>query len=239
MKEFIKSLSFGLVLITMLVFVYSPALATGADTNIRTSIEVATIYNADHYGKFVCKVNVPEGFNEIVCLVLMDNYGGPQNFLLLPENDYVLHDEVICGPYRISGYVNSDTMMEYKVTRSVDSVKITEEEESKIELTVTGGPKSVSDIPVSESDTETVEEGNSTDIVTDEGTDEPDFEPQPESSDVPEDEPEDIPDKDTTEENTGKSALERIMISVLGNVIFVGCIAGIAYVVRKYFEKHR
>lgn len=235
MRKLIKSLSFGLVLITMLVFISSPALASKTDINTESPTEVTSVYNPDQQGNFVCKVNVPEDFDEIVCLVLMDNYGGPQNFLLLPENDYVLHDEVICGPYKVSGYVNNDTMLEYKVTRSVDSVKIDKKVDTEIELTVTGTKKTELKTPVNAPDTEIAEEGSVNNIASSETYTEAevDSEPTPESSDNSTEEPEDTTEKDVTEENPGKSALEKIMISILGNVVFVGIIAGIVYVVRK------
>ena len=219
-----------------------PALAVKADKVTVDSSNSDTTYNPDLYGQFSCKVNVPEGFDETICLVFMDNYGGPQNFLIMPENGYELQDEVICGPYRVSGYVNNDTMLKYKVTQSIDSIEITEDSDTHVELTVTNWTEledesSDSGLPVNEESA----------IINDTDDSEPIANDQTESEDINEEDSssntadiENTSEQENTDksESKEKSTLQNLLISLLGTVAFVFFIAGIVFLARKYIEFH-
>lgn len=99
----------------------------------------ASEYDLFHTGRVTFTVEVPDDFDEIVFVSLMDVEGGVQQFPIVPEGDYRLVEDVVCGPYRVSGFVDNDPWFEYTVLRDQEYISVTTEEDIDVKLTVVKG----------------------------------------------------------------------------------------------------
>lgn len=135
MKKFIIFIFAVLLLSTTFI---SPAAATVND------------YNPSVLGRITATVEVPKGFDEIIYLSLMDSMGAESSYAILPEGNYTLVENIPCGVYFVSAYVDNDIMMEYKVRRNADNITVSRDQDVFITLTVSGGPEE--EIPEEETD---------------------------------------------------------------------------------------
>lgn len=126
MKKFIVFMFALLLLSTIFI---APAAATVDD------------YNPSVLGRVTATVDVPNGFNEIVYLCLMDTMGGESSYAILPEGNYTLVENIPCGVYFVSAYVDNDIMMEYIVRRNANNITVSRDQDTFIALTVSGGPE--------------------------------------------------------------------------------------------------
>lgn len=126
MKKVFSLLFLFVMIASLVVF---PVSATASD------------YDANAKGRITFTVTVPEGFDEVVIVSLMDTNGGGQIFPVLPESNYVLVENLPSGLYYVSAYVDNDPKMEYIVLRDCDEVTISQEQDAFVNFTVTGGPK--------------------------------------------------------------------------------------------------
>lgn len=222
-----KYLSFFAMAVIMLICC---AFSAFADKDA-DGVEVA--YDSNVTGWVRVEVKVPEGFDKIVFFEVMDANGAPSAYQVLPENNYVFEQQLVAGPYRVNAYVHNDNMLDYTVTKSVDTITVTEGKDALVVLTVSGGPEATEDstaAPVTNpsladgvpADTETpLNKSDSEEISVEETT------ADPAASDASsEEQPEEM--------GVGK----RLLIAVTGTAVFVAIVFCSVYIARRCMKLH-
>ena len=192
-----------------------------------------TVYDPNVMGWVRAEVKVPEGFDKIVFFEVMDASGAPVAYQVLPENNYVFDQQLMAGPYRVNAYVHNDTMLEYAITKSVDTISVQEGKDSLVVFTVTGGPEaseesskvSVSNpsildgAPVPSEDSESAPDSEDVPI---EGSDADTVASESPSEDIPEE----------------MGFWKQMLIAIAGTAVFVGFVFGAVYIARRYMQLH-
>ena len=203
-------------------------------------------YDPFSTGRVTFVVEAPKGFQKIVYACLMDSTGAIQQFPVLPESDYKLVENVICGPYQVSGYVADDPFLEYIVLGNKKDVMISTEKDQVLKLTVSGGSEEAGESPNADSGSEEIQEPVSSDSeepAVEDNPEEPEAdsvsaEPTPDLSsedDFDDTEAGDFDeDSETVEEPTERPFWQRFLGSVVSSVIFMGIVFGLVYLFRKF-----
>ena len=212
-------------------------------------VSAANEYDPSIQGRVTVTVKTPQGFDEVVYLTLMDSAGGGKNYPILPQSNYTLVENITCGFYYVSAFVNNDVFMEYVVLRNVDEVTVSEEKDLFIELTVTGGPQDVPDAVIDTD--ETISEETTPDTAPP-AVDAPDASgaavpdetaPGEVGAETGSDNATTAPaiDSGTADDETDGAEEERerpfwadAAISFVGTAIFVGIVFLLVYLVRKF-----
>lgn len=227
MKKFTSLL---LLVIFVLSLVSVPASAADYDRNVR--------------GRITVEAEVPDAFNEIVFLSLMNSYGEEQSFAILPESNYILAFDVPCGKYWVSAYV-SNGLLDYGVFVDTTKITVSQEADVFIKLSVVGGsPEATEDTQATDpAPSET--EPEATAPAPTKPTEPPTEPSEPTLSDTEpggEDKPSEPvtpttpekPDKTDTDKDDGRPFWQEVLLTVLGTAVFVGIVFLIAYLYRRH-----
>lgn len=188
----------------------------------------ASEYDLFNTGRVTFTVDVPKGFDRVVYVTLMDDEGATQQFPILPESKYRLVEDIVCGPFRVSGFVENDPWFEYTVLRDQDVITVSQDKDLKVHLTVTTETPEIIEEPVPAPE-DSVEDVTEVEAVV------PD-----ETEDLPE-ETESAPSEEAEEDenhigNTAKSLFLKLLSAVFYSAIFAGIVIVVVYFVRKHLH---
>lgn len=169
----------------------------------------ASEYDLFHTGRVTFTVDVPQDFDRVVYVTLMDDDGSTQQFPILPESKYRLVEDIVCGPFMVSGFVENDPWFEYVVLRDQDTITVSPDQDLKVRLTVTTEVPEIEEMVPEDEDIAPDETEGSTEITE-----------------------ETAPSESSPEEPKGAEDEDKpFWLEFLGTIFFSGLFALLAFVV--------